>query len=175
MIKKEENIEKKSKRIWILRHPFKALFLTLGVLAILCFGFLWWVSYELLGSHPCNGWHRGMTVEEKILMVLEHANSSNALSFESTASDTGVTHRGLNRQVPYKNAETILREQPDCCHVYESTSALTENPKEVDKTLRGDEGTVVLRYMGKQRTRSGGIHIARVFHYLDLNQCKRHN
>jgi|TARA_R110002124_G_scaffold126136_1_gene285579 hypothetical protein len=170
-----KNLSKKSKRIWIVRHPFKTFFLMLGVLAVLCFGFLWWVSYELLGPHPCNGWHHGMTDEEKILMVLEHANNSNALVFENTSPDTGVTHRRLNRQVPYNNAASILREQPDCCHVYESTSALTENPKEVDKTLRGDEGTVVLRYMGKSlRGTHGGIHVARVFSYLNLNQCKRH-
>ena len=179
-----QELDKKQKRMWVLRHPFKTLFLTLGVLALMCFGLIIWADYDLFGPDPCIGWKPGMTGEEKILLALKSANNSRSMVFEIVDPKTGVILLNLGRQVPYENYESILREQPDCCHIYAqhtvymAENALTLNPRAVlpekeEALPEGDEGNVVMRYMAQFRKTDGSIYAARTYTYLDLNSCKR--
>lgn len=166
-------MSKSSETIWILRHPFKAIFVGLGLSALSSSAFLLWCGYLLFGSDPCRGWRSGMTKNEKIMMTLDGANKSNSLSFEFISPQDGRVYRGLAKQVPYESAEAIIREQPYCCYVYGQESALTDDPKLLDESLRGDEGVVVLRYIGKYKDRHTGVtHTAPTFTYLNLNACK---
>ncbi len=171
--KKEQNLSGQSEKFWVLQYPLKSIFIVAGVLVLVAIAFVLWGGYLLFGSDPCNDWRPSMTKSEKILMALESANKSNSLSFEFISSQDGKIYRGLAKQVPFKNVETILREQPNCCRVYEQDSALTDDPKPLNESLRGDEGVVVLRYMGKYRDRHTGlIHTAPTFTYLNFNICR---
>lgn len=144
------------------------------VLILLCFGFFYWVNYELLTNKSCNYWRQGMTKEEKILAALQWANSTNALSFEFVSPQTKETYRNLIKQVPYDSAEAILRDQPDCCHVYAKHSVDTAHPTE---DISGkDEGVAVLRYLGRYKDRRTGIiHTAPAISHVDFNFCRKGN
>jgi hypothetical protein len=158
-----------------LRGKVLAGLLVVLVASIMAFvGFIFWIGDGLFGPDPCRNWRPGMTHQEKILMVLDNTNRLNSLVFEITRPETGDIYADLIPQVPYESAEIILKEQPDCCHVYSQHTALTDHPKLVDKTSKGDEGVVVLRYIGKYReSPKAQSHAAPISRYLNLNNCKR--
>jgi hypothetical protein len=169
--------EQKARRVWIVRHPFRAFFSFLGILIILGVGFLSWISYELLANKSCTHWRPNLTREEKILLALEWANTKAAtLPVEITDLEDGkeVKFIGSARrqiQIPYASADVILRDQPDCCHLYSQYTAETDHPNEVLE--KGDEGTVFLRYKLQYKDNNGRVHFAPTHAYVNFNFCKR--
>ena len=157
-----------------LRRLVKSIFLIVVLLTLLILGLVIGSGYLLFGPDPCSNWQPSMTKDQKIVMALKHANNASSLSFEFINAETGEKYRSLIKQVPYENIGTILSQQPDCCNVYAQDSALTDYPKPVDETLGGDEGVVVLSYLGKYEDRqTGAINTAPTFTYLNLNICKQ--
>ncbi|MFN3701633.1 MAG: hypothetical protein ACK4VI_08965 [Alphaproteobacteria bacterium] len=170
---KDETVGVFDKRTKIVRRRLKTLIAVIIISTLLFSAFMLWTGSLLFGRDPCRNWRPGMTDEQKILMALENTNRSNALVFEIIRSETGETYADLIPQIPYKSAEVILREQPDCCHIYSQDTAFTDHPKPVNKTLAGDEGVVIMRYVGRYRLHSKAeMQEASAFMYQNLNNCK---
>ena len=162
------------KKLWIIKHPFKTAGIIVCVTALSVVGFLAWITFELFYNNACLDWRPGMTPAEKILIVLEDVNNNNSLVFINSKTGQG----GRAKQIPYDNIATILLENPDCCHLYTSDTALTDNPKDWETVKKQypnseDEGTVLLRYTGRYRDRrTGEIKTAPAYTYTNLNLCK---
>ena len=162
---------KKKKRWARFVKLFLVLFLIFGALASVGKIALSLTDFRFFGDDICEQWQPNMTEKEKIFLALDNANRSNVKLFEFTNSETGVTHRSLESQVPYRDAETILREEPDCCHLYTQYSSKTDHP--TTELSTGDEGVAVLRYMAKYRDNHGMTGIAPATSRTDFNSCKR--
>jgi len=155
----------------------KVLFLffcIIGALTVVIVLFLRFVKSELLNDSICQKWHENMTPNEKISMVLEGVNNADFLSFDV---DTSNDRRVLRKQISYGNFEEIILKNPECCKLYSSDTALSETPLEwIDMKNKSpnskDEGTVVLRYLGKYSNNVGMIKFAQTFSYANINLCR---
>lgn len=127
------------KKLWIIRHPFKTLFSLCAILLLAVIVFLFWVSHELFNNRTCEVWHRGMTKDKKILAFVRMTNELQLM---------GPT------QIPYPDAETILRNYPECCKLYpsnmyydlENLSANDALPSFTGKLSDWDERVITVKY-----------------------------
>ncbi len=165
------------KKLWIVRHPFKTVGLVLGFIIIGCLGFLYWVGYMLLGPYPCSDWRPNMTIDEKIFMVLTLANNRDRAPFKTNPGHEREWYEKIN--IPYDNVESILLTNTDCCHLYSTSTAMTEHPEHWEHmkqrvTNTKDEGTIVIEYMGRYKDKKGPYQVKAGLTRtsLNLNHCK---
>lgn len=163
---------------WVRRHPILAVFSTLFMLGLAVICFLAWLSYELFHNFVCDDWRPGMTKEEKIMLAIEIANKRPELTFEFIDPEgSGKTYLGTAKQIPYSDVSSILKESPNCCKIIESrfydASEIDELDHASEDLFYNDEGTVLLRYLGRYIGSDKKVHSAKVFWYTDLNRCKK--
>ncbi len=162
--------QKKIKKYWLFRHPVKTLLIILGsfLCGVLALSYL--MTAALLPK-TCDDWHKGMTREEKILLAVQIVNDTGyarVRMFSESAND--YYYSGTAKLIPYATAEEILKEQPDCCKLYNGAAMHTETPSEV---LSGeDEGIVHVGYMGRLVDRSGKMMTVPVSVYVNFNYCR---
>ncbi len=154
----------------IAKHPFRSLFIVLGVIALVCLTLSWVLTQAILAEPLCDNWKVGMTREEKVLLSVKTVNDLYKPRFKIIDTETGNVHFKTEKQIPYKNAGEILVKYPECCKLYSTDTARTDNPSE--EIFEGDEGIVYVNYIGRYKDSSGKIHKAPIALYADLNPCK---
>jgi hypothetical protein len=158
---------------WIKKYR---VFLKYGVcallsVAVLLFAVSYWAGYQLFHNFACDGWHEGMTRDEKIFDTLRFVNQQKSIVFESIDSQSGQAFRFNANQIPYENIQMILKSNPDCCKLFSKDTAFTEHPKE--DIIGKDEGVVMLRYNGHYLGSDKIAHNAKTYQFMNYNSCKK--
>jgi hypothetical protein len=163
---------------WILENPTKAISWLIAICALVFYAFTFWMGYMLFRNPMCEKWHEGMTKDEKIRTFLEIVNDE-PHSVRLTRF-MNITFNVPLYRIPYPDAETILRANPDCCRLYPDFITYDfenmggKEPLPPDTVLpSGDEGVVMVSYLA-YKWQHNGLEKYRETRYQRLNPCKNH-
>ena len=127
-------------------------------------------DYSILHPSICSSWKEGMSKNEKIILVLNSVSQSKVNRFE-IFYENGEKGYVLRKQAINKQYHDIISNQPDCCKIYSTRTAHTDNPSELIE--HDDEGTVHINYVGGFiNPIDNKIVKAKISSYFNFNTCR---